>query len=121
MTNLFEELGGQSAVDSVVDTFYKKVLSDSRVSHFFHSVDMNRQIDKQKAFLTMAFGGPHRYTGQDMRRGHKHLVRRGLNDHHVDVILELLADALKEHAVLEENIMKVIEIANSQRNDVLNR
>lgn len=59
MSSLYEQLGGQPAVDAAVDIFYRKVLSDDRISHFFEGVDMDRQIGKQKAFLTMAFGGPH--------------------------------------------------------------
>jgi truncated hemoglobin YjbI len=75
---LFNKLGGESAVDAAVDIFYRKVLSDERISDFFDDVDMDRQAAKQKAFLTMAFGGPNQYSGLDMRRGHAHLVKKGL-------------------------------------------
>lgn len=78
--SVYERIGGEPAVDAAVDIFYRKVLVDDRISRFFDDVDMDRQIAKQKAFLTMAFGGPVAYTGQDMRNGHAHLVRRGLND-----------------------------------------
>ncbi len=91
MSSLYEQLGGQPAVDAAVDIFYRKVLSDDRISDFFEGVDMDRQIGKQKAFLTMAFGGPNSYTGLDMRKGHAHLVARGLNDSHFDAVAENLA------------------------------
>lgn len=119
--SLYEQLGGQAAVDAAVDSFYRKVLSDDRVSHFFDGVDMDQQIAKQKAFLTMAFGGPHNYTGLDMRRGHAHLVEKGLNDSHVDAIIELLGQTLAELNVPQELIAKVAAIAESVRNDVLSR
>jgi len=118
---LFERLGGAAAVNAAVDIFYRKVLSDDRVAHFFDNVDMDRQIAKQKGFLTMAFGGPNNYTGLDMRNGHKHLVARGLNDSHVDAIIELLSATLKELGVADRDIEEVAAIANSVRNDVLNR
>lgn len=118
---LFERLGGAAAVNAAVDIFYRKVLSDERVAHFFDNVDMDRQIAKQKGFLTMAFGGPNNYTGLDMRNGHKHLVARGLNDSHVDAIIELLGATLKELGVADRDIQEVAAIANSVRNDVLNR
>ena len=57
------QLGGEAAVDAAVDVFYRKVLSDDRVSAFFDDVDMDQQIAKQKAFLTMVFGGPVAYSG----------------------------------------------------------
>ncbi len=119
--SLYDRLGGTPAVNAAVDIFYRKVLSDDRVAHFFDNVDMDRQIAKQKAFLTMAFGGPNSYTGLDMRKGHKHLVARGLNDSHVDAIVELLGATLKELGVKDSDIAEVAAIANSVRNDVLDR
>lgn len=119
--SLFDQIGGVTAVDAAVDVFYRKVLSDDRVSAFFDGVDMERQRAKQKAFLTMAFGGPNNYTGKDMRDGHAHLVKRGLNDSHVDAIIELIGQTLKELGVADGLIAQVAAIANSTRNDVLGR
>jgi len=121
MSSLYERLGGENAVNAAVDIFYRKMLSDDRVSGFFDNTDMDRQIAKQKSFLTMAFGGPNKYTGKDMREGHKHLVARGLNDMHVDVVIEHLGNTLKELGAAPADIAEVAAIANSVRNDVLNR
>lgn len=121
MTNLYEQLGGENAVNAAVDIFYRKVLADDRVNQFFDETDMDRQIVKQKAFLTMAFGGPHNYTGRDMREGHKHLVEQGLNDTHVDIIITLLGESLQELDVPVELITKVAAVAESVRDDVLSR
>jgi len=121
MSSLYEQLGGQAAIDAAVDIFYRKVLSDDRISHFFDDVDMEKQIGKQKAFLTMAFGGPHNYTGADMRRGHAHLVARGLNDTHFNAVAENLSTTLAELGVGQDLIDQVMTIAESTRNDVLGR
>jgi hemoglobin len=121
MTTLYERIGGEAAVDAAVDIFYRKVLSDDRVNGFFYDVDMDGQIAKQKGFLTMVFGGPNNYTGKDMREGHKDLVKSGLNDSHVDAIVELLGATLKELNVADEDIQEIANIANSVRDDVLNR
>ena len=119
--NLFEQLGGQAAVEAAVDNFYRHVLSDDRVSRFFDGVDMDRQRAKQKAFLTMAFGGPHNYSGKNMRDGHAHLVKMGLNDSHVDAIIEILGSTLREMGVAENLFTQVAAIAESTRADVLGR
>lgn len=119
--SLYERLGGQEAVNAAVDLFYRKVLTDDRVNYFFDDVDMDKQIGKQKAFLTMVFGGPNSYTGKDMREGHRHLLKRGLNDTHVDIIIEHLGGTLKELGVSDEDIQEVANIANSVRDDVLDR
>jgi hemoglobin len=120
-TTLYDQLGGAAAVDAAVDIFYRKVLSDDRISSFFDDVDMDRQAAKQKAFLTMAFGGPHHYTGADLRHGHQKLVARGMTGSHFDVVVELLGQTLGELGVAPPLIAQVAAIAESTRNDVLNR
>jgi hemoglobin len=121
MTTLFDRLGGAPAMEAAVDIFYRKVLSDERISRFFEDVDMDRQAAKQKAFLTMVTGGPAHYTGQDMRRGHAHLVAQGLNDSHFDAVVELLAGTLTELGANAADIAEVGALANSVRDDVLGR
>ncbi|MBK9130230.1 MAG: group 1 truncated hemoglobin [Gammaproteobacteria bacterium] len=119
--SLYDQLGGEPAVNAAVDIFYRKMLSDDRVSRFFEGVDMDRQAGKQKAFLTMVFGGPNKYTGKDMYEGHKHLIKMGLNDSHVDAVIENLGSTLKELGVKDELIAQVAALANSVRDDVLGR
>jgi hemoglobin len=119
--SLFDRLGGEAAVNAAVDIFYRKVLADDRINSFFEGVDMDKQAAKQKAFLTMAFGGPNNYTGEDMRKGHAHLVARGLNDSHFDAVVEDLGATLKELGVSDDLIGEVAAIAETTRNDVLGR
>jgi hemoglobin len=118
---LFEKIGGAAAVDAAVDIFYRKVLADDRINQFFDGVDMEAQAAKQKGFLTMAFGGPHNYTGKDMRDGHAHLVARGLNDSHFDAVMENLGATLTELSVPGDLIAQAAAIAESTRNDVLGK
>jgi len=117
--SLYEQLGGQAAVYAAVDIFYRKVLSDDRISHFFDGVDMDRQAAQQKAFLTMVFGGPNRYNGKDMRQAHAKLVSRGLNGSHFDAVVENLGATLSELGVRSELIQQVAALAATTRNDVL--
>jgi hemoglobin len=119
--SLYEKLGGEAAVNAAVDIFYRKVLKDDRIKHFFANTDMTRQAAKQKAFLTMAFGGPSHYTGADMRKGHAHLVAQGLNDSHFDAVMEHLGNTLKELNVPADLIGQCAAIAESTRKDVLYR
>jgi len=118
---LFAQLGGAAAVDAAVDIFYRRVLNDPYVVPFFEGVDMEKQAAKQKAFLTMAFGGPHNYTGKDMREGHRHLIKMGLNDTHFDHILMHIRSTLAELGVGKDLITQVIAVAESTRDDVLDR
>jgi len=118
---LYERIGGEAAVNAAVDLFYRKVLNDYRINRFFDGADMEKQIDKQRAFFTMAFGGPNNYTGQDMRNAHAHLVKKGLDDSHFDAVMEHLGATLVELNVPAELITEAAAIAESTRNDILGK
>jgi len=117
MASVYEQIGGAAAVDAAVDIFYRKVLADPVISDFFDSVDMDRQIGKQKAFLTMAFGGPNKYTGKDMREAHKHMK---LKEEHFNAVAGHLQGTLQELNVPQNLIAEVMKIAASTHDDVLN-
>ena len=121
MSTLYEKLGGSAAVDAAVDKFYRLVLLDDRISNFFEGVDMEQQAAKQKAFLTMAFGGPNNYTALDMKTGHAHLVDKGLDDSHFNAVVEDLGATLKEMGVPDELIAEVAAVAETTREAVLGR
>lgn len=122
MSSVYEQLGGDAAITAAVDVFYRRVLADKYVKRFFEGVDMTRQAAKQKGFLTMVTGGPNNYTGKDMRDGHRHLVRDlGLDDTHFDHIVCHLRSTLAELGVKPDLIKTVISVAESTRDDVLDR
>ncbi len=122
MSDLFEKIGGAPAVDATVDLFYKKMLTDDRIKHFFDGVDMQRQAGHQKMFLTYAFGGAPNYSGKGMREAHETLVEeQGLNDSHFDAVLENLGAATAELGVPDELIAEAAGIAETTRTDILNK
>jgi hemoglobin len=67
----------------------------------------------------MAFAGPKNYTGLDMRNAHKALVSKGLNDPHVDAVIDNLDRTLRQLGVGEQEGKEVTALANSVRNEVL--
>ena len=77
--SLYERIGGAGAVEAAVDLFYRKVLTDPDVSDFFDTTDMDDQRAKQKAFLTMAFGGPAGFTSQVQFEGFRGKPRRAFD------------------------------------------
>ncbi|MFK7976412.1 MAG: group 1 truncated hemoglobin [Halioglobus sp.] len=118
MSTLFERLGGEPAVDAAVDIFYEKVIADERISAFFEHLDMFAQANKQKKFLTMAFGGPNDYSGKDMRTAHAHL---GATEEHFAAVVENLMATLEQLGVSAEDQAEVGKITDSVKDDVLNR
>ncbi len=121
MSTLYEKLGGEAAVDAAVDIFYRKVLADDRINKWFEGTDMEKQAAKQKAFLTMALGGPNNYSGKDMRDGHAHMVAKGLGDADFDAVVENLGATLKELGVSDELIGEAAAVVETTRKDVLGR
>ncbi len=119
--SLYDRIGGEAAVTAAVELFYRKVLGDHRINRFFNSTDMDTQIAKQKAFFTMAFGGPNNYTGGDMRTVHAHMVKTGLDDSHFDAVMEHLGASLTELKVPADLIGEAAAIAESVRSDVLGK
>ncbi len=119
--SLYERIGGEAAVNAAVELFYKKVLEDHRINRWFENMDMDKQIAKQKAFFTLAFGGPAEYSGKNMRDAHAKLVKLGLNDDDFDAVMEHLGATLKELNVPDDLIAEAAAIAESTRDDVLCR
>lgn len=116
--SIYEKIGGSAAVDAAVDIFYRKVLADDTISGFFDSVDMDTQAAKQKAFLTMAFGGPNSYTGKDMREAHKDMH---LTEAHFGAVATALVETLQELSVAQDDIDAIVGICLSVKDDVLNK
>jgi hemoglobin len=117
--SIFEQLGGAPAVRAAAELFYRNVLADPTISGYFDAVDMDAQVAKQTAFLTMVLGGPNSYTGKDLRSAHARLP--GLDDAHFDAVIRHLESTLTDLGVAKEPVAQVITIAESVRGDVLNR
>lgn len=115
--SLYEQLGGEPAVNAAVDLFYKKVLNDERINHFFTHTDMDKLINKQKEFMTYAFGGHSRYEGQSLRMAHKDL---DLIEDDFNAVAECLNDTLEELNVPIQLQAEVMTIVGSTKADILN-
>jgi hemoglobin len=116
--SLFERLGGSAAIDAAVDAFYTRVLADARIAHHFAGLDMGRQIEKHKAFLTLAFGGHSDTPRPALRHAH---ARLNLTEMDFDAVLEHLSATLAALRVPADLIAEATSIARSVKRDVLNQ
>lgn len=119
--SLFDQLGGEPAVDAAVELFYEKVLADPALKPFFEGTDMRRQSAKQKMFMTAAFGGPVAYDGRSMKAAHANAVTNGLTDDHFNGVAGHLQSTLEELGVDGALINQVMTIVGGTRDDVLGR
>lgn len=58
---LYDEIGGESTIRKIVDTFYPKVYANDELSHLFEG-DMDEIKRKQWMFLSQLTGGPPLYS-----------------------------------------------------------
>jgi hemoglobin len=117
--SLYAKIGGEDAVRATVIRMYDKILQDELLIPFFENVDVSRLRKSQEAFVTMAFGGPHHYTGKTLRAVHQPLVLRGLSDRHFDAVIGHMVLAMKEMGVSADLIEEAQKIVEQQRSDVL--
>jgi hemoglobin len=101
--------------------FYDRIMADETLAPFFADLDMDKQINKQIAFMTMAFGGPHEYEGRDLRNAHSRLVARGLNAEHFTAVAGHLHATLTTLEVPSEIINEVMTIVGSTKSEVLSQ
>ncbi len=119
---LYDEIGGEAAVNAAVDLFYDKVLTDPVTKPFFETVDMKPQIRKQKQFFTVLFKGVSDNTEGYMRRAHQRLVdEEGLSDVHFDAVAGHLNATLNELGVPEAQTATIMTAAGGLRDAVLCR
>ncbi|QLC34915.1 group 1 truncated hemoglobin (plasmid) [Halarchaeum sp. CBA1220] len=114
--SLYAEIGGQDAVEAVVDDFYDRVLDDPLLEPYFEDTDMQELFAHQVQFVSAVAGGPVEYDGDDMESAHEDM---GITDEAFDRVADYLAEAMRENGVPEEDIERVIEDVAALRDDVV--
>lgn len=104
--SLYERMGGGRRVSEVVEEFYRNMLDDPLLAHYFDGLDVQRVKAHQYAFLTVSSGGPRHYVGRPLARAHSGL---GITPEHFDRALGHLAAAMKEVGVRDQEIDGLIE------------
>ena len=115
---LYEKLGGEKAIDAVVELLNQKLSKDPLLSEYFVHIDIKSHKFYQKQFFTKLTGGSSIYTGKNMRDAHKDLE---LIDEEADQLMVLIKETLNELNVKEDLISTFCSAAESLRNEVLNR
>jgi hemoglobin len=104
---LYDRIGGDGALEVIVEDFYCRVLDDDHLANFFAGSDMKRLKDTQVEYLAAAFGGPGSYTGASMRQAHE---GRGITRYHFDLVTGHLRDSLCAAGVPEAMIAEIFSV-----------
>ena len=114
--SLYERLGGEAKVRKIANDILDKNYNNPDIGHYFRKVDMKKLKQLVFEFLSMGTGGPHKYTGRDMRTSHTGLKinEDDFQKGNLDVLL-----ALEENGVGEAERNEVIAILDSMKHDVI--
>ena len=114
MASLYERLGGEAAINAVVDGMYVKIFADPELEDFFRKTDKEHQKDMQRKFLTLATGGPSNYDGKNMKDAHK---GRGIANKEFDLVFGHVVSTMVELGVSQELIGEVGALLEPLRAD----
>ena len=117
---LYDLIGGNRTVWAATDAFYRRVLADDSIRHFFETTDMAQLRARQSMFISMLLGGRLVYTGKDIAAAHARAREQGLNDVHFDRFLNHFRESLNEVGVQSGKVEKVMKLLESKRRAVLN-
>jgi len=116
MTTLYEKIGGAETIAKLVDAFYQRVLADPMIASFFENTSMDKQREMQKAFFTLALGGPEPDFEISLYEAH---LGRGIERRHLTRFTEILIDTLREIGIEEKNASEVYARIAMYSDDVL--
>ena len=114
--SLYERLGGEPGLRKIVNDVLDRNFNNPLISHHFQNIDMPRLKQLVFEFFSMGTGGPHQYTGRDMRTSHARLniSEKEFLSGNDDVRL-----ALEDNGIGEVEKNEVIGILNSMKEDVI--
>jgi hemoglobin len=67
----YERIGGAPAVIEAVDRFYRRLLADDELSHFFTGTDLPQLKRHQVALISQVLDGPKAYAGRELAEAHR--------------------------------------------------
>jgi hemoglobin len=113
MSTLFEQLGGEPVLRSIVDRFVDRMFDDAMIGFFFRKANRQRIKDKEYELAAEHLGGGVKYTGRPLPQAHApHAIMGGQFARR----LELLRSTLIEAGAPEAVIRHWIQYTESSRN-----
>ena len=103
--SLFERLGGQPAINAVIDDFVGRVAGDSRINQKFAKSNIPRVKKMLKDQVCAVAGGPCKYTGLDMKTSHKNMK---VTDGEFNALVDDLVQTLDKFKVPEKEKSEVL-------------
>jgi hemoglobin len=115
--DLYENIGGQIGIETIVDTFIKKIPGDKDILPYFAKSSVSHF---RKGFITHlcdSIGGPCDYKGDSMSDIHTGM---NINEKDFNRIVELLISAMEESGISFQNQNRILKTLTPSRSDIIN-
>lgn len=113
---IFDQIGGEAAVEAVVEIFYGKVLADPELKDYFATTDIEGLKRHQARFVGMALGATRPYSGRSMKKAHEGM---GITEVQFNLVVGHLAAALTEAGVDGPTIEAIAEKLVPLKGDIV--
>lgn len=113
---LYDRLGGESGVATLVDRIVDLHLENPTVSTRFENSDVDRARAKAKEFFAAGAGGPHEYTGKSMPEAHRGM---NINEEEYIAVVDDMMKAMDQLGYEQRERDDVLSIAYSLKGDII--
>ena len=115
---LFDRLGGETNVRKIVNDVLDKNSSNPLIAHHFSNIDMKGLKQKAFEFFSMGTGGPHQYSGRDMRTAHANM---NITVEEYDSATDDTLSALDENGIGQVEKNEVLAILEYLKGDIVTK
>ncbi len=99
--SLFDELGGEPVLRSIVGRFVDRMFVDPMIGFFFRKASRERVKDKEYELAAQHLGGPVEYTGRPIQQVHAvHPIMGGQFARRLEILRSTLIEAGAPEAVV---------------------
>jgi hemoglobin len=100
--SLFEELGGEPVLRSIIGTFVDRMFADPMIGFHFKKASRRRIAEKEYELAAEHLGGGVQYSGRPIREAHAaHAIMGGQFDRRLEILRRTLEEAGAPAAVVE--------------------
>jgi truncated hemoglobin YjbI len=100
-TSLFDQLGGEPVLRSIIGRFVDRMFADPMIGFFFRKADRQRIKDKEYELAAQHLGAPVAYTGRPLQQAHAaHPIMGGQFARRLEILRQTLTEAGASEAVV---------------------
>jgi hemoglobin len=120
--SLYDRIGKEAGIRRIVDAFFAFVIADPDIRdvHKKHFQEGDTAALKNKLIdqIGEATGGPHKYTGKNMKDAHQGL---GITNKEFDALVNDLAKAFDQNKVADSDKQTILRVLETMRKDVVEK